>query len=762
MIKKILSLSVVWLMIICTLQAQQIKENEILVIKGEKFVLHKIRTVEKFYSIIEYIIQSKNETPYFIAKQYNITVEQLYAYNPETKRFRKGKTIRIPVWDENIVLQNNENIQAIPGNSEENELLAHEIKPGETLYSLSKKYGISESEILFYNPGAKKLQAGSKLYIPSKLLPPEESKADIIIEESKPEFAEKPDFFEHIIESGQTLWGTARKYGVTEKEITDLNPVLHAGFQAGMRIKIPVKQENQSLSVKPLNENAFEKHFVEKGETLFGLSAKYNLKISEIKSYNPILEKRNLIYGETILIPKKPDPEIVEFMQNRVEEDSVKLPDNYYEIEIPVEIPESCKPLKGNLFAASKKIDVALFLPLFLEANDTLNKKRELLIDSLALANAEERENLMLLDSLIEENKPEDSFIGFYADTKNYLEFYEGVLIAIDSLQKTGMNIQLQVFDTERNPEKIKRIIYDEKFLETDLIIGPVFEEVQKEVAQIAHKNRIPMVSPLVSNSLIVHGNPYFFQVNPSREYLASQTAEMISEEYLNSNFIVLKTRDYSNTPEEKMVDLIREKIYNSGFLGHSRGTQFIIYDFKNEGAFGLRRILSKNKENVVYIPSSNEGELSLAISNLDNLADKYSITLIGSNRFRSYESIDISNFHDLKLEYISPYWVDYRNPETMQIIEKFKKNFGIEPGNFGMQGFDVSFYFLNALQTYGNDFAECMNYLQPELLQGSYQFEKVSEFGGYMNEGVSVIQFTKDYEVKRTRIKGRYRLSQN
>lgn len=806
---KLLVKTIVLLLVISSqVFAQQIKENEIVVIKGEKYILHQIRTGETIFSITQnykvgsatliennpeidnglkigeiikipyqegvelniqqnsqkgdpvkfeqYILTSRKETPYFIAKNFNLTVEELYAYNPEVRRFKKGTQLRIPIWN---VQQQAEVAGKVTDNQQQNgknDLIMHEVQAGETLFSIAKKYKISESEILFYNPGAQNLQAGTKLYLPANNVVLDEMETTQLPENGiEPSEKQNENFFEHIIESGQTLWGTARKYGVSEKQILDLNPMLQAGFQTGLVIKIPVK-ELVETKVKPVNDAAFEKHFVEKGETLYGLGAQYNLSISEIKKYNPVLEKRNLIFGETILIPRKPNVEIVQFMQNKNEADSIEFTQKFYEIEVPVEIPESCNPLSQNQVSHYKKYDVALFLPLFLQANNTLNKKRELLVDSLNLLEQQTTE-IFEIDTLIEKEQAEDLFVGFYSDTENYIEFYEGVLLAVDSMLKAGMNVRLHVFDTQRSADSIRKFIYSPEFLNIDLIIGPIFENVQKEVAELAFKNQIPLISPLVSRSGIVQGNPYFYQVNPSREYLATQTAELVADEYNNSNFIVLKTRDYENTTEGRIVDMIREKLFNSGYFGHSKGSSFTLYDFENEGPFGLRRILSKRKENVVFIPSLDEGELSLAISNIDNLAGDYPITLIGTNRYSSYESIEIKHFHDLKLEYISPYWVDYENPKTLNYIEKFKSYFNSEPSNFGMQGFDVSFYFLNALFTYGKDFSACLPYLQPDLLQGTYQFEKVSEFGGFMNEGVSVVKYNRKYEVGRTRIKGRY-----
>ena len=66
---------------------------------------------------------------------------------------------------------------------------------------------------------------------------------------------------------------------------------------------------------------------------------------------------------------------------------------------------------------------------------------------------------------------------------------------------------------------------------------------------------------------------------------------------------------------------------------------------------------------------------------------------------FQNYQSINVEQYHNLKLKYIAPYWMDYKNPLAIQFVEKFKKSFGTEPSSFGAQGFDAAFYFLNAFK---------------------------------------------------------------
>ena len=156
-----------------------------------------------------------------------------------------------------------------------------------------------------------------------------------------------------------------------------------------------------------------------------------------------------------------------------------------------------------------------------------------------------------------------------------------------------------------------------------------------------------------------------------------------------------------------------------------------------------------------------NEGDLSIVLSNLNNLARSYPVTLIGFNRYEQFRSIQEEFYHNLNLHFIAPYWADYSNPETVRFVKAFRQHFHTEPGNFGMQGFDVAFYFLNALKNFGKDFEECLPYQQVHLAQGSYSFEKQSPFGGYMNQGVSVISYEPNFEVVRKRVIGPFRFAQ-
>ncbi len=715
-------------------QGQNLKENEMVIIQGKKFILHQVRTGETIYSItrdfkidaqqlkiynpkiaeglsigdilkipfnenidlseipgykkgdptgfVDYIIESRGETAYSISKQFGVTVEEIYAYNPDVNRLKRGMKIKIPVWEVRPNALSNvtkpEETVAITVENSKTDFLEHLVVSGETLFAIGRKYKVPESEILYYNPAAKNLKAGSKLKIPQKA---DENKAVAIISEGN----SGGGFINHKVEPGETIFGITRRYQVSEEELKTLNPELSTGFRSGSVLKIPVKKATSQ-------------------------QVQSNQQVSEIKN-------------DTI---------------------------GYKGVKPLHNVPSGCRP--NNRITDDKLTVVALFLPLFVEANLKLNDETQEIDDNIA--NKAENEIQLNTDTIVELDKPLKMYRQFYGNSENFLQFYEGVIIAVDSMQKAGMKIELNVFDTKDNPESIRRIVNRDDFKKTDLIIGPVYENVQKEVAHIAALNHIPMVSPFTPKSDIIYSIHEFFQINPTREYLAEATADLIAANYSNANFIVVRTSAYEGTPEGQLVELIKRRIARQGYPDEG---SFKVYDFRKERAGGLRNILLPGKENFVFIPSSDEGELSVAISNLNNLAKDYPITLIGASNYQQrYPSIEVAHYHNLKLKYINPYWIDYRNRSTINYFEKFVSFFGTEPNSYGVQGFDVAWYFLNALKTFGRDFNDCLPYLNVQLVQGNYHFKKVSPTGGYMNQGVSVIRYNNNFEVERQAVIGK------
>lgn len=196
--------------------------------------------------------------------------------------------------------------------------VSHEVKPGETLSGLAKKYNTSISAITEANEKALKrgLQAGQSLTIPASGGYDVTTSASTAIASST---EEAPEFSgTHHVKSGETLHSLARKYNTTVAAITEANEkALKRGLQAGQTLVVPATEsqvKNEAVaSAEPVvvpnhasyseEPTANAEHKVESGETLHGLARKYNTSVEAITAANRHKLKKGLQAGQLIKIP---------------------------------------------------------------------------------------------------------------------------------------------------------------------------------------------------------------------------------------------------------------------------------------------------------------------------------------------------------------------------------------------------------------------------------------------------------------------------
>jgi peptidoglycan endopeptidase LytE len=176
------------------------------------------------------------------------------------------------------------------GFSQEN--LIHTVRKGESLYSISKKYNVSVSDLELLNPTAKKgLAVNAVLQISSK---------------------KETEVVEHEVVAKETLFGLSKKYNISIEKLKQLNPSVESeGLKVGMILKIS-KTKNSSIperiiveKPKPIKiedsqiQEVF--HTVLPKETKYGLSKKYKISITELERLNPQI-KNDLAVGTRLVI----------------------------------------------------------------------------------------------------------------------------------------------------------------------------------------------------------------------------------------------------------------------------------------------------------------------------------------------------------------------------------------------------------------------------------------------------------------------------
>jgi LysM repeat protein len=208
--------------------------------------------------------------------------------------------------------------------SNKKHFIDHTVKSGETLTSLSKRYGISIEDIEKENKSTLKkgLQVGQnlKILVSDKLFVDDIQENDQVISGISSDYSSvtngSDSTITHKVLQGETLYSISRNYNIPVEIIQQQNEnVLKNGLQTGQELVL--KSNNSTITVnksKPTENNSdfissngetLIKHYVEPKETLYSISKKYNITVQEIQEQNQNVLKKGLQTGQEISIRLK-------------------------------------------------------------------------------------------------------------------------------------------------------------------------------------------------------------------------------------------------------------------------------------------------------------------------------------------------------------------------------------------------------------------------------------------------------------------------
>ncbi len=602
----------------------------------------------------------------------------------------------------------------------------HVVKPGQTLYAISRAYGISQKEVAIENPGVVSgVQIGQALKIPV------EPAMEVEIDTSEEKGEVKSERV-HIIQQGETLYGIARLYQMDEETLLLANRGVNAtDLQPGQKLIIP--NEKDAVANQPnYNEEGFAYHKVKRRETLYSIARYYNVTVHDIRAANLELGWGGPKTGQVIRIPLPQVIDQPETILDSMQTDSTLFSDS----ESPGD-----EYNYDDLYQLHDDPDhtyrVAYFIPFDFQKPEPLDS---LIKDVKSVA----RRNRIIERYMMEEKTPQ---------SEHFLEFFQGTLLAIDSIRASGMKLDVRYFDTRKSMDRTLSILMDNDMERFDLFIGPFYPYNLEVVSAFAGNNKIPIVTPFYNETGLIQGNPYLFQLSPSIETEYREAAKLVASKYMY-NIVYVREEDSLGVFKH---DYFKQQIFD-GFDDYHpeepvtfkevvpklRNTDEIIYS------------LSPDKKNLVVVPTGDEALASTVTSTLYHQLKNYDIEVLGTSYWTEFSSIELRYFHELSLIFYSPFWVDYLDPSIDQFMRKYRSYFYNEPIiatmkgiNYGIVGYDMTFYFLNALKLHGPKFILSLDSPQTGLVQESYKFNRVNNAGGYENENIKFYQFSPEMTIQ-------------
>jgi len=654
-------------------QESAIKKSQVIeTYKGKQYYIHFVDQGQSISSI---------------SRAYGVSIDELKLANPDIGEvLQVDKMLMIPV--------SSEDIQAKPAISVKPEkptdapaitvklskpdtsrVTQHIVAPKETWYALSRLYNVPVKNIIEANPGVDTLRIGQTVVIPSYVLQP----AGLPV---------RPGFVTHVVAPQETLYGISNRYKISVDELVNINPELKNGLKSGQVIYVPDRKTNGASGSETI------KHVVKRKETLYSISKLYKIDISDILRANPDMHG-NLRKNDVILIPVKKKGTPVQMNEKEV------FPDH----DLNLEATEPVFPKKSICVNRphDQVFNIALLIPFQLSYSESILTTE---VSSLKL--------------------PSDY------PSLDFIQFYEGVLIAADDAESRGVRAKIHVYDTDAGSGTMKtqRLISNNSLKNMDLIIGPLFANGFELMSEYAKEHKIPVVNPLSQRNEILEANPFVIKIQPSGWSYYNSICRDMAAAFPGANFTVMRMNDTENRSMADVFISELKKAASSPDLVHD-------VNYSVQHASGLIGTLHPNKTNVILLLTSGKALIPSLLSQLNDVRNSYNIAVVGMSDWKDLE-IDFSYLHNLNAHFFAPWFVDYSDGSVIDYIQEFRRRYQgePEPERYGYLGYDVTRYFLEALYLYGPDFMDCLPEIKNPMLSRDFRFYQ-SPGGGFDNTGV-------------------------
>ncbi|MCQ2608496.1 MAG: LysM peptidoglycan-binding domain-containing protein [Bacteroidales bacterium] len=495
-------------------------------------------------------------------------------------------------------------------------------------------------------------------------------------------------YYVHTVRIRETFYGLSKLYGVSIDDIQISNNNLKA-LSVGQKILIPATEENADIELYTDKDTtkdgrAYIIHFVQPGETIYALARNYQTTAGEIMSANQELySNQSLSIRQKLLIPR-------ESIQTTTIGGSTTQ--------------TTTQETQSETVVSKEAIRMTLLLPFFLNkqsvADGTVSQKNMI-----------------------------------YEGSLQFIEYYEGALLALDSLKKLGISVNLEVIESNSdsastNINKIKTT--------NDLIIGPVFQKTFPGAASFAKRHSIPIVYPLSSENVNTT-NPYVIQINTPQYYRFRAMVDNIVSNNENCHVCIV----YNSENEKKTLQQCKGAFTEfKEQLNAKRITTEELY-YPTVGNQGIDKALAKKEKTIIVVLSKQQAFANNIVTKLFQSSKTHNIELWGLPQWERYENIELDFLYDLHFKLVSYGEINYKSPRVNSFITLYRDTYNSEPSKFSFQGFDQMLYFGKLLSTNKNILNNLENNEEPNGLIEIYSFAK-KEAGAHINTSAYIIEYDK------------------
>ncbi len=339
------------------------------------------------------------------------------------------------------------------------------------------------------------------------------------------------------------------------------------------------------------------------------------------------------------------------------------------------------------------------------------------------------------------------------------LQYYYGAKMALDRLKLEGLNINVNVFDTQASKAITSSFLEGGAVPNSNLIIGPAKKENVKLVADYCKESGITMFSPFNASPSIAKDNPFYVQVRPTLESHGKKIIQHALARYQPEQ-IVLVVRDKG--VEKKRLSIFQDEFPKSSNDSIGKFKELILPgDLKSLAEYDLMPAIKQDVETVFIMPSwSNESFIYSFLRQIRVVKGQNPVVVYGMPQWMNYERISYDYYEALNVHVSSEFFVDTESESVKAFRRNFFERYGLIPDKNAFKGFDEMMFLGRRLKSSGTFWQENSGKEMGEISGTEFVINPVLKATAppmsegypmerYQNNAVDILQF-KDYRFRK------------
>jgi len=618
-------------------------------------------------------------------------------------------------------------------------LKTHKVLANETIEGIAKAYLVSPYDIYALNPDAMtNFKPGMVLIIPNSKV-----KNEPKLEETR----EVIGFKTHRVKRKQTLYSISKDYDISIDDLKKYNERLYSEqLKKGDRIRIP----RFKTIISPVSyDNTLKKYAVRPREGKWRVAYKFGMTVPELEALNPDI-KEVLQPGDLLNVPNiaTNEEKVYDEAYNYYE---VQPKEGFYRLELKLGLnQQALEALNPELLEGGLKAGMILKVPSDTTAAIEENNSEQVDLRN-SLINFSEKKLAVLLPFQL--HRIDTDSIG---ETKDFmktnrvlsvtLDFYAGMLMALDSAKQLGISTKLDVYDTERQISRVTELSKEIDFAKYDAVIGPLITRNFDRLAAQYQNDSVAVISPFSKPSKLYANT---VQTLPKDDFLAKKIVKYIKQDTLVDQVVIIADRGHREVSNNLKKEFPEARQIFSNLNKDEKDAFFIVPQ-------DLEEVFVEGR-NMVFLETDNSAFVSNVISMLNGMVfmDEETeevldihVELTTTNHNRAFETGNVDNNHLSKLKFIYASNNKFVTSDADNTFMKaYKRQYKVNPNKYAIRGFDLT---LDILLRMASSQAPLIQALEAdaetEYTENKFNYS-ADPFGGLVNQAAYIVQY-QDLEI--------------